>query len=70
MITVKVSQVPGPVRELNLETGTTVAEALRLADISSTDGFKITFQGNEVGTSSSLDRDGSLVLAKQVKGNG
>lgn len=68
-VLVKVGQIPGAINEYALEVGTTVAQALILANLSAT-GFDIRLDGASVSVDTVIPVDAKIiVLAKQIKGN-
>ena len=69
MNTTKIGTVPGAVNEFLLEDGTTVKQALELANLSTT-GFDIRMDG-AVATLDTVVPNGTqlIILAKQIKGN-
>jgi hypothetical protein len=67
-ITVKVVQVPGAVKELELENGSTVGTALEVASIS-TDGRSIQLNGAATTTDAALSDGDKVIVAKGAKGN-
>lgn len=68
--TVKVAKLPGTVSEVVLEQGTTIAQALELAGIESTQGFEVKVDGRTVtDTSETVGSASMILLAKKVKGN-
>lgn len=69
MNTIKVGRFPGRINEFVVETGTTVEQALQLAEIElGTDG-EVKVNGIEY-TPCSLVKDGDVVLVtKKIKGN-
>lgn len=66
--TVKIGQLPGKIEEYSFESGTTVAQALEIAGLSS-DGFEIKVDGNVADLSTVIDNANMVLLAKKVKGN-
>jgi sulfur carrier protein ThiS len=66
---VKIGQIPGAVNEYALETGTTIAQALELANLSAT-GFEVRMDGVVVESTVVIPEDAKMVLlVKQIKGN-
>ena len=68
MITVKVAQMPGALREFVLEDGATVSEALDTADMSA-DGFTVSVNGATSGEDRVLADGDNVILTKAAKGN-
>jgi len=69
MIVVKVTKTPGPVSEFSLETGATVGNALNLAGITSTDGFRVEVAGESRNLSDEIFNGDLVMVVKQIKGN-
>ena len=68
-LVVKVGVIPGAVNEFVLETGTTVAQALELANLTAT-GYDVRIDGELVSTDTVIPADASMIiLAKCIKGN-
>ena len=65
---IRVAVVPGQITTVELESGATVADALRMADVSA-EGFTITVNGAASGTSRALEDGDKILLTKAVKGN-
>lgn len=69
MLTVKVIRVPGTVKEVVLEDGSTVAQALEIAGISPAEHEAVTVGGETAGLSDPLANEARIILAKGAKGN-
>ena len=69
MITVKLAQLPGALREYVLEDGSTVQAVLDIAGTTQ-DGFGITVNGNEATSSAVLANGDNVILSNSAKGNG
>lgn len=69
MIDVKVSTVPGTIKELALEDGASVTDAVEAAGLSLS-GFTITINGSSGSHSTRLQDGDRVVLTKNAKGNG
>lgn len=68
-ITVKVGLLPGTIKEVTLNGGRAVSDALEGAEISSADGYEIRIN-SELGATDTELKDGDVVLlVKQIKGN-
>lgn len=68
---VKVGVMPGEVKELVLEEGTTVAKALEIAGLNA-DGYEVKVDGNKVSDFNNATITSStnlILLTQQVKGN-
>lgn len=69
MIEVKVVRVPAVMKDVALEDGATVADALRAADLSVQTGEKIQVNGVDATPSKVLSNGDRVILAKGAKGN-
>lgn len=69
MITVKIGKLPGRVSEYTLDEGSTIGQALLLAEIEQAIGEEIRLNGVMVTPSKSLGDGDVIHLVKQVKGN-
>ena len=67
MITLKVIRVPGTVKEIALEDGATVADALAAAEYEPSATEAITLNGATVSTDAVVNDSDRLVLAKAAK---
>ena len=68
-LVVKVGVIPGAVNEFVLESGSTVAQALELANLSAT-GYDVRLDGEIVSVDTVIpDTARLIILAKQIKGN-
>lgn len=67
MITVKVMLVPGAVKELALEDGATVAQALNAAEIDNAEGYPIKVDGATANLTTVLADGARVILAKSSK---
>jgi sulfur carrier protein ThiS len=68
-IQVKVIRMPALVRDVNLPDGSTVADALREAQITADDAEQITVNGNATTYTAVLTDQARVVLARGAKGN-
>lgn len=68
MITVKLAQLPGALREFAMEDGATVSDLLDLAG-SSSDGFAISVNGAAASQDTVLSDGANVILSKSAKGN-
>jgi len=66
-IFVKVIRVPGTVKEVGLEDGATVGDALDAADFEVSTGEAITLNGNTVDLSATVTDGSRICLAKSAK---
>ena len=70
-----VAKIPGPIKEISVEDGATVADALRIAEVGDYEGHEIKdLNGNDVPLSSALvfptsGAKARLTITKKVKGN-
>lgn len=69
MITVKVVQLPGQIREVALEPGATVRAALTAAGISSTSGKVLKVNGADATESTVLSADATVMVTAKITGN-
>jgi putative ubiquitin-RnfH superfamily antitoxin RatB of RatAB toxin-antitoxin module len=68
-LVVKVGVIPGSVNEFVMESGTTVAQAIELASLTS-DGYDVRVDGELASVDSVIPSDAKLIiLARQIKGN-
>jgi len=68
-IEVKVGKVPGRITTVVLDEGTTVAEALRQADIALTDGETLSVNGSPAGVDGVLRSNATVLVTRKIKGN-
>lgn len=69
-LNVKIVEVPGAVREVTLENGASVGDALAAAGMTVRDGYKLEVSGKPGATEGTVLSDGDkVVLAKGAKGN-
>lgn len=69
MINAKVVRIPGTVREVALNDGATVHDALAAADTSVAAGESVKLNGIETTLDAVVPNGASLVIAKGAKGN-
>jgi len=68
---VKVGKVPGEIKQIFVESTTTVREVLELAGLSDQEGYSVRMNGNPVEDLSAVVSDGaSITLVRDVRGNG
>ena len=67
-ITVKIAQIPGALKEFALDSGSTVADALRVSEFSA-ENFEINVNGSRASTDQSLEDGDRITLSKAAKGN-
>ncbi|MDD2493889.1 MAG: hypothetical protein PHE29_01720 [Tissierellia bacterium] len=71
MVTVKVGVMPGQINEFAVEEGTSIAQVLRVANLSA-EGYEVKVDGNKVTdlNGETVNSDTSLILlTKMIKGN-
>lgn len=67
--TIKIGQMPGLLKEMVIEPGTTVSQAISLAGLT-TEGYEIKLDGETVSSNTVISSDANLlVLVRQIKGN-
>jgi prophage tail gpP-like protein len=69
MITVKVMQIPGTIREVALEDGSTVADALAAAEMAVSAGYTLKVDGNETSNDTVLSDGQNITINTSAKGN-
>lgn len=69
MISAKVAQLPGLFKEVALEDGATVAQAVTAACLNA-DGFAIRVNGSVSDLGATLRNGDTITLSKAAKGNG
>ena len=69
MITLKIGMFPGRLNEYAMESGVTVREALDMADIELNSESDVKLDGESVSLGDTINRDGTLVVTKRIKGN-
>jgi hypothetical protein len=65
---VKVGKMPGVIKEVLVESGATVEQALDAAEISAS-GYSIIVGDSEVSLSTTLSENDTVVLSKKIEGN-
>lgn len=68
-ITVDVTKVPGAMRTVTLEVGSTVEDALRVADIELGSGYEVRVDGDNATVTDTLEDGSTVVVTKMIKGN-
>lgn len=68
MLTLKIGNFPGELKEFAVEKGTTVADALAMASISVGAEQEIKLDGEVVGASDPLESGNLLLVTKRLKG--
>lgn len=66
---VKIGRYPGIIKEVGLEDGSTVQDALSAAELSMDNGTSIQVNGEAATLSTVLYEDDMVRLSKQIKGN-
>lgn len=69
VITVKVIRVPGAVKEVGLEEGSTVEAALAAAELSVSDGEGVKLNAADTTMDTVLSDGDKIIIAKGAKGN-
>lgn len=69
MITVKVMQIPGAIREVALEDGATVADALTAAEMTLHSGYVLKVDGSEANQDDMLSNGQNVTMSASAKGN-
>ena len=69
MIEAKVIQVPGAVKEVALEDGATVQDALNAASVTVESGYTIKVNGADADASTPVPAGARVIIAKGAKGN-
>lgn len=69
MITVKVMQIPGAIREVALEDGATVADALTAAEMTLHSGYVLKVDGSEASQDDMLSNGQNVTMSASAKGN-
>ncbi len=69
MISVKVALIGSAIKEILLEDGATVQDALTGTNTTIPDGFDVKVDGNDATTTTMLNNDARVVIAKGAKGN-
>lgn len=67
-ITVRAGTVPGTLQDVALNSGATVADALRQANLSA-EGFQVRVNGESADSSRQLQEGDTVLLTRQIKGN-
>lgn len=68
-ITVQITKVPGAMKTLSLETGSTVADALDIAELYVASGYEIRVDDEIVSRDTELVDGNVVVITKMIKGN-
>lgn len=68
-LTVKVTKVPGAMQTITLEEGATVADALRIANITAESGYEIRVDNEVASIDQTLDDGAVVIVTKMIKGN-
>lgn len=68
-ITVDVTKVPGAMKQVTLEPGATVADALRIAEIEVGTGYEVRVDGDNTNMDATLEDGATVVVTKMIKGN-
>lgn len=68
-ITVQITKVPGAMKTLSLETGSTVEDALAIAELDVASGYEIRVDDEIVSRDTELVDGNVVVITKMIKGN-
>ena len=68
-INVQVAKMPGAMKTLALEPGSTVADALRVAEIEMTSGYEVRVNNDKADTTTVLENNAVVIVTKMIKGN-
>lgn len=68
-ITVQITKVPGAMKTLSLENGSTVADALAIAELDVASGYEIRVDDEIVSRDTELVDGNVVVITKMIKGN-
>lgn len=69
MNTIKIGTFPGRLNDYALENGTTVKDALDMANIEVSEEQEIKLDGRTVNTNDVIDGGSTLLVTKRIKGN-
>lgn len=67
---IQIGRVPGEIKTYVVEDNATVADALRVAGITQITGESLVLNGDPASLESQLANGTTLLLTRQVKGNG
>lgn len=68
-INVQITKVPGAMKQVALEVGSTVADALSIAELEAPAGYEIRVDDEIATTSTQLEDGNVIVITKMIKGN-
>ncbi|HSI21058.1 MAG TPA: MoaD/ThiS family protein [Verrucomicrobiae bacterium] len=68
-ITIKIGKVPGQIKSIALPAGSTVADALKSAQLQNAEGFQLRVNTTPVGKDTVLEDGQTVLLLTKVKGN-
>lgn len=68
-INVQVAKMPGAMKTLVLEQGSTVADALRVAEIEVTAGYEVRVDNDKAEMDTVLNNNAVVIVTKMIKGN-
>jgi len=69
MISVKVAQIGSAIKEVILNDGATVQDALNAAELTVPEGYGVKVDSVDADTNTVLSNDARVVIAKGAKGN-
>lgn len=68
-INVQVAKMPGAMKTLVLEQGSTVADALRVAEIEVSAGYEVRVDNDKAEMDTVLNNNAVVIVTKMIKGN-
>ena len=68
-ITVQITKVPGAMKTISLEAGSTVEDALTIAELEVATGYEIRVDDEIVSRDTELEDGNVVVITKMIKGN-
>lgn len=68
-INVQIAKMPGAMKTLVLEEGSTVADALRVAEIEMTSGYEVRVDNDKAEMNTVLNNNAVVIVTKMIKGN-
>lgn len=68
-INVQVAKMPGAMKTIVLEQGSTVADALRIAEIEVAAGYEVRVDNDKAEMTTVLNNNAVVIVTKMIKGN-
>jgi len=65
--TIRIAKLPGTAKDFTVQPGTTIADAINIAGYDA-EGCEKRWNGTKVDPSTIIERDGTILITKQVKG--